>query len=205
MIYLNKKMISNTIANVISEILYPVFLIKTGVWGKFVNLTRSFVIKKYIIRMGGKVGKNFLIGKNCVLKIQKGAHINISDDVCINENVMLNVRKNAKLNIGNRVHIGFGTRISAFEKINIANDVLIASYVNILDHNHKYNLKSAPAPHSYDIAPIEIFEGVWLGTKVQINKGVTIGRYCVIGSNSVVTKSLEYGKAYGGIPVKQIF
>ncbi|MBT7051665.1 MAG: hypothetical protein HN978_18620 [Desulfobacula sp.] len=51
--------------------------------------------------------------------------------------------------------------------------------------------------------PIDIAEGVWLGTKVQVNKGVSVESFSVVGANAVVTKSLKRG-VYGGIPARKI-
>ena len=99
--------------------------------------------------------------------------------------------------------IGYGGRVSCFERINIGNNTLIASYANILDHNHKFDLKRVPSTTLYDCMPIDIAEGVWLGTKVQVNKGVSVESFSVVGANAVVTKSLKRG-VYGGIPARKI-
>ena len=115
---------------------------------------------------------------------------------------MLNVREGALLSIGKSSHINFGSRVSCFTEILIGEDCLIASYANILDHGHKYDLMNSPSKTEYIKAGIKIEKGVWLGTKVQINKGTTIGKYAVVGSNSVVTKSLGEASVYGGIPAK---
>lgn len=121
----------------------------------------------------------------------------------LGDDVYIKVRKNAILKIGDNVHINKGTRISSFESIRIGDRTLIASYCNILDHNHKFDLKSSASTKEFDSSPIEILEGVWLGTKVQVNKGVTVGKYCVVGANSVVTKNIPNSCVYGGIPAKK--
>jgi len=154
--------------------------------------------------MGNSVGENFRMGKNGLLKINKGAKITIGKNVLINEDVYINVRKNAILKIGDNVHIGKGVRISSFESIVIGDDVLIASYCNLIDHNHTFDLKSPASTTHYDIDKIKLEDGCWLGTKVQVNKGVTIGKYSIVGSNSVVTKDVLKSCVYAGVPSKKI-
>lgn len=65
-------------------------------------------------------------------------------------------------------------------------------------------MRSPASTSNFDCSPIEIKEGVWLGTKVQVNKGVTIGKFCVLGANSVVTKNIPDSSVYGGVPAKKI-
>src|SRR5690606_20519040 len=114
------------------------------------------------------------------------------------------VKKGAELRIGNNVHINKGSRVSSFKSINIGSNTLVASYCNILDHNHVYDLKSPASTILYESSPIFIGDGVCLGTKVQVNKGINIGEFSVIGANSVVTKNVEPSSVYGGIPAKKI-
>jgi acetyltransferase-like isoleucine patch superfamily enzyme len=47
-----------------------------------------------------------------------------------------------------------------------------------------------------------IDDGVWIGSNVIITPGVHIGKMCVIGGNSVVTKDLPPYTICAGIPCK---
>ncbi len=46
--------------------------------------------------------------------------------------------------------------------------------------------------------------GVWVGDKVTIIPGVSIGNYSIIGANSVVTKDVLPFEIVGGVPAKKI-
>lgn len=50
--------------------------------------------------------------------------------------------------------------------------------------------------------PIHIKEGAWLGSRCIILKGVTVGKYAVIGAGSVVTKDVPDYEVWGGNPAK---
>ena len=51
---------------------------------------------------------------------------------------------------------------------------------------------------------MEIGDGSWLGTHVVIAGNVKIGKHCVIGANSVVTKDIPDYCVAAGIPAKII-
>lgn len=53
-------------------------------------------------------------------------------------------------------------------------------------------------------SPITINDDVWIGANAVIAAGVTIGKHCVIGAGSVVTKDVpDYSVAVGN-PAKVI-
>ena len=53
-------------------------------------------------------------------------------------------------------------------------------------------------------AHIIIDEGTWLGTKVTVVGKVHIGKHCIIGANSVVTKDIPDYCVVAGIPARII-
>ena len=55
-----------------------------------------------------------------------------------------------------------------------------------------------------EVDPIVIEDDVWIGARVIILKGVTIGKGSIIGAGSVVTKDVEPYSIVGGNPAKLI-
>ncbi|MBL7147203.1 MAG: acyltransferase [Nanoarchaeota archaeon] len=51
---------------------------------------------------------------------------------------------------------------------------------------------------------IRIREGTWIGTNVTILPGVTVGKCCLIGAGSVVTKNIPDYTVVAGVPAKEI-
>lgn len=114
-----------------------------------------------------------------------------------------------KINIGNGVCINYDCQITAINSIIIGNDVLMGSRVLITDHSHgeitKDELAKAPLKRRlYSKGPVVIGNRVWIGSGAAIMPGVTIGDNCVIGANSVVTKSFPANSIIGGNPAKII-
>ena len=83
-------------------------------------------------------------------------------------------------------------QVAAQRKITIEDDVMFASNVHINDGFHGYDNANIPykLQKISNIAPIKIKMGCWIGQNVVVFPGVTIGKLCVIGANSVVTKNI---------------
>ncbi len=115
-----------------------------------------------------------------------------------------------KVTIGDNVCIQSDCHISAINSVEIGNDVLIASFVYISDHQHGVpdysDVKSTP-PLQRDLTskgPVKIGDKVWIGEKVTILPGVTIGECSIIGAGSVVTKDVPPYSVVVGNPAKVI-
>lgn len=116
---------------------------------------------------------------------------------------------NPKLIIGNNVAMNRNVHIGCIEKVFIGNNVLLASNIFISDHQHgfidKRDLGTTPGERSLNTnGPVIIEDNVWIGENVAIMPNVTIGKGCIIGANSVVTKSFPKNSVLAGIPAKLI-
>lgn len=139
-------------------------------------------------------GKRIVIGNKC--------HIGYKTWLA---SMPLTGGKESKLIIGDGCLIGHFNHIYATREIVIGNNVLTADKVYISDNIHGYEDITLPIL-SQPIAQrgaVEIGEGTWLGENVCVI-GACIGKHCVIGCNSVVTKNIpDYSVAVGS-PAKII-
>jgi acetyltransferase-like isoleucine patch superfamily enzyme len=114
------------------------------------------------------------------------------------------------LSIGINCQINDSVHIVARESVFIGDNVLIASKVFITDLNHGcYNgLDVHSDPDSIvslrplNSSPVLINDNCWLGENVSILPGVTLGKNCIVGANSLVTKSFESNCILGGNPAR---
>ena len=108
------------------------------------------------------------------------------------------------LRIGNRVTATANLQIFAQQSVVVEDDVMFASNVFLNDGSHGY--QTAVVPYKYqpifNIAPIVVGRGSWLGQNVVVMPGVTIGEYALIGANSVVTKSVPPRCIAAGSPAR---
>lgn len=89
------------------------------------------------------------------------------------------------------------THIVALQRVEIGNNVLMASKVFVSDTSHgsyKGRDMSSPymAPRKRRLCSTQtiIGDNVWIGENAVILAGSEIGAGCVIGANSVITKKI---------------
>lgn len=123
----------------------------------------------------------------------------------------LNVGNEGILEIGESFIMGDYNQIEAMQRIEIGNNVLLASRIYIGDSSHgqyKNGIQSNPddSPHERKIvcSPIRIGNNVWIGNGVSILPGVTIGDGCVVGAGAVVTSDIPNNSIVVGAPAKVI-
>lgn len=138
------------------------------------------------------------------LKIEGKKNIYLGDQVHIANYAWLAAlpltgEKEVRLEIGSGTSIGHFNHIYATKSIVIGEEVLTADKVYISDNQHNYKNVSSPVIRQAvnQCNPVIIGEGSWLGENVCVI-GASIGKHCVIGANSVVTKDIpDYCVAVG--------
>ena len=158
-------------------------------FGKIGN--NSYVYNPFVISHPDKIS----IGNN--VKILDNARISIYDVENTNESVV---------QIEDECYIGYNLSILALAKIHIGRKVLIASNVLITSQNHGINPESTEYYMDQALNGKEVYigEGSWIGEKTCILPGVNIGKKCVIGAGSVVTKDIPDYCISAGNPAKII-
>lgn len=111
----------------------------------------------------------------------------------------------AEIRIGNGSYIGHNSHIVSIGSVSIEDKVMIADRVYISDNAHGYEDPLIPIIDQplKPLSPVCIGEGSWIGENVCII-GANIGKHCVIGANSVVTKNIEDYCIAVGAPAKII-
>lgn len=168
---------------------------------------------------GVNFGKNLSIYTKMYLEISTNSHVYIGNNFkltsgdCINP-LCRNIRgcivtyPKAIISIGNNVGMS-SPCIWAHSSITIGNNVKIGGDSILLDSDaHSLNYLDRRTPYKDQInkkdSPIIIEDDVLIGTRCIILKGVTIGARSIIGSGSVVTKSIPSDCIAAGNPCKVI-
>lgn len=107
--------------------------------------------------------------------------------------------------IGSDCVIGRGSSIAAHFEIIIEDGVFFGPNVFVTDQNHDNARTDIPiGKQSRPERPVRIGEHSWLGTGVVVTPGVTIGKRCMIGANSVVTSDIPDDSVAAGAPARVI-
>jgi acetyltransferase-like isoleucine patch superfamily enzyme len=111
--------------------------------------------------------------------------------------------RDGSLEIGEGVFINYGCSIAASKLVRIGPNCSIGTYVIIMD-NDFHRLEPERRNERPESLPIILEENVWLGARVIVLRGVTIGAGSAIGAGSVVTRDIPPRSVAVGVPAKVI-
>jgi len=124
------------------------------------------------------------------------------------------LREGAEVRLGDRVGLS-GTVIACARSVTLGNRVMCGANTTITDtdshhldfrqrHPDYYGLRGPGCVEPAATARVVIEDDVWLGMRVTVLKGVTIGAGTVVGACSVVSRSLPAGVVAVGVPAKPV-
>ena len=108
------------------------------------------------------------------------------------------------------VTIGSGTRINSHTEfrnmgsssIKIGSNVYCGGYLILLSHTYK--IEHSQRSQTMISSSITIEDDAWIGSRVFIMPGVTIGKGAIVGAGSVVTSYVPPFQRYAGVPARAI-
>ncbi|MDB5059869.1 MAG: lacA 2 [Chloroflexi bacterium] len=127
-----------------------------------------------------------------------GSHVRIHSTVVPIE---LAAMPGAVLEIGDNTFVNYGVSISCHQSVLIGRDCLLGSYVNIMDNTWHDVLERQQLPAS---KPVVLQDNVWLGNRVIVLPGVTIGHDAVVGAGAVVSRDIPPRSVAVGVPAQVI-
>lgn len=116
------------------------------------------------------------------------------------------LRGGGRIKIGEYVGISNST-IAALSEVVIQDNVKLGSSCRIYDndfHSLDYRMRISDKDTDIRCAPVLIMEGAFIGSDSIILKGVAVGRHSIVGTGSVVTKSIPDGEIWAGNPARFI-
>ncbi len=107
--------------------------------------------------------------------------------------------------IGSKTVVGQDCTISAYQRVSIGQQCVIADRVMFIDFDH--NVADVEQPiRTQGIYKRDVVVGsnVWIGYGAQILRGVTVGDNAIIGASSVVTRDIPANAVAAGSPARVI-
>jgi len=139
-----------------------------------------------------------------VLEMLREGRLELGENVLFEPGVWLTAGGDARIRIGGGSFLNLGVQVAAAELVEIGEHCMFANGCFITDANHRFDDLETPVPWQgfSSKGPTRIGDNVWCGANVVVTSGVTIGRRCVVGANSVVTEDLPPFSIAAGAPAK---
>lgn len=160
--------------------------------------------------------KNMQIGS--MVKIDEGAFLSAlgTGRLIIGNNTSVGAYSRLEISmtfndLGKHIHIGDHVGIGQFAclggagGLTIGDNCIIGPYLSCHPENHNFGDDSTLIKNQgVSRKGIKIGQNCWIGAKVTILDGVTVGDNCVIAAGAVVTKDMPANSVIGGVPAKVI-
>lgn len=176
-----------------------------------VSSLRAYVRSLINVYRVDRIGSNSRID-GVVSKRASGSRIVVGNG-CLIQGILVTETIDSAIIIGNNSFVGGGTLLDCAKEIQLEDDVLISHGCLLADsdnHSVSYSLRKRDlvdwrtgGRHDWTTTkknPIIIRKGAWIGARVIILKGVTIGEGAVVAAGSVVTKSVSDYQIVAGNP-----
>ena len=155
-----------------------------------------------------RLGTGVSLGEGTRIDLPAGSVLSLGGRVSISRHVHIAPDAGGRIGIGALTTIQDGCRI--YGDVSVGQRCIFAPNVFVSSGTHTFDAlphipiqeqeRLAPAPPR----PIRILGDCWFGINVVIAPGVTVGRGCVVGANSVVTADLAPYQVAGGNPARVI-
>ncbi|WP_433974526.1 acyltransferase [Tunturiibacter lichenicola] len=179
---------------------------------KFNTLKRVFYYFKGILyyrQVFGSFGINSILFKPLLLSnprfIHIGKNVDIGQGVRM-EALITSGKRIPEFRIGDNVNIEQNVHLVCHSRLVIGSDVSITGHCAIVDVTHPYANVDDPIKIGSRILDedsfVEIGNGSFLGFGTVVMPNVRIGKNCIIGAHSVVTKNVPDYSVIAGNPAK---
>ncbi|MFN8104024.1 MAG: acyltransferase [Acidimicrobiia bacterium] len=107
------------------------------------------------------------------------------------------------LRVGEKTVFGSNNVVNCYLDIEIGRECIFADWIYVTDFDHSFAVADVPIrSQGIDVSPIRIGDGVWVGEKASILRGVTIGDGAIVASHALVNKDVPPGAIVGGVPAR---
>jgi acetyltransferase-like isoleucine patch superfamily enzyme len=167
-------------------------------WHNARGLARWLVFK---LRHPGLDTGLFFMHKNVRMDIGRDAVLIFGRGVQFREG--FEGRLYGRIELADGVYFQTGCIVSVHKGLTVGRNSGFAEYVSLHDNDHIGGTDDLPGSGFHE-TPIVIGEGVWVGAKSTILRGVHIGDGAIVGAHSLVTKDVPPRTVVAGAPARVV-
>ncbi len=173
---------------------------------RYVRMLLRLLRHKYLTTYGRRIELDGIafIGKNVKIQIRKGAKLKLGRWSWIGNGTKIRIH-GGEVEIGAKTVIGEEATFSAYERISLGRESVIADRTMFIDFDHCVMEVERPIrQQGIYHRPVRVGHNAWLGYGAAILRGVTVGDNCIVGTYAVVTRDLPDNSVATGVPAKVI-
>ena len=173
---------------------------------KYANLALRFALRR-VLTSGGRRWETdgmLFLGTRLQIQIAREAKVRFGRFVWVGHGSKIRCHE-GEVEIGQKTVIGQECTISAYRRVRIGEQCVIADRAMFIDFDH--NVADVEAPirkQGIYMRDVVVGSNVWIGYNAQVLRGVTIGDNAIIGANSVVTRDIPANAVAAGTPARVV-
>ncbi len=173
---------------------------------KYARLALRFARRRLLTRVGRRWRTDGMLFLGPGLQLQMGetGQISFGRFVWIGHGSKIRCHEGV-VEIGPKSVLGQECTISAYQRVSIGQQCVIADRVMFIDFDHNVADPEQPI-RKQGIYKRDVIVGsnVWIGYGAQVLRGVTIGDNAIIGASSVVTRDIPANAVAAGTPARVV-
>jgi acetyltransferase-like isoleucine patch superfamily enzyme len=171
---------------------------------RYARLIVRFVLLK--LRYGRRLQTDGLcfICPRVQLEIGRGATLRVGRWAWIGHGCKIRVHE-GEVEIGAKTVMGQECTISAFQRVSIGRECILADRVMLIDFDHGVTEVERPIRlQGIYKRDVHVGNNVWIGYGACVLRGVTAGDNSIVGTNAVLTRDVPENAVVGGVPARVI-
>lgn len=173
---------------------------------KYGRLLGRYLRRRFLTRAGWRWRTDgpVFFGSGLELQIARGARVDFGRFVWLGEGTKVRCHE-GRVEIGAKTVMGQECTISAYQRVRIGEQCVIADRAMFIDFDHGVVEVERPIRlQGIYKRDVEVGSNVWIGYGACILRGVRVGDNAIVGTNSVVTKDVPANAVVAGIPARVI-
>jgi acetyltransferase-like isoleucine patch superfamily enzyme len=183
------------------------FLARNGMLTpKYGRLLVRYLRRRLLTHAGWRWRTDGLVffGRRLELQIARGARVKLGRFVWLGDGTKVRCHEGL-VEIGAKTVIGQECTISAYQRVRIGEQCVIADRAMFIDFDHGVVEVERPIrQQGIYKRDVEVGSNVWIGYGACILRGVRVGDNSIVGTNSVVTRDVPANAVVAGIPARVI-
>jgi len=171
---------------------------------RYARLSLRYLWRRTLTRAGRRWRTDGLLflGSGLELQIGRRGRVDFGRFVWLGEGTKIRCHEGV-VEIGTKTVMGQECTISAYKRVRIGEQCVIADRAMFIDFDHGVVEVERPI-RKQGIYTREVVVGsnVWIGYGACILRGVSVGDNSIVGTNSVVTKDVPANAVVAGVPAR---
>jgi acetyltransferase-like isoleucine patch superfamily enzyme len=183
------------------------FLARNGMLNhRYARLLWRYLWRRFLTTAGRRwrTGGPVFFGRRLEIQIGRSGEIRFGRFVWIGDGSKIRCHEGT-VEIGEKTVIGQECTISAYQRVRIGEQCVIADRAMFIDFDHGVVEVERPIRvQGIYKRDVEVGSNVWIGYGACVLRGVRVGDNAIVGTNSVVTRDVPANAVVAGIPARII-